>query len=131
MTEKGSVFTWGEGREKEGEITKGHGTSLAVWWLKLLAPNAGSMALILGLGPGTNTLHIPQRSQNNSNKGMRKLLGMMGRFITFIKVMFTCVETQIILYCKLLIEIGAIPWDLVLCSLSVIFMSLQNLNSKT
>ena len=92
------MFTWGEGREKEGEITKGHGTSLAVWWLKLLAPNAGSMALILGLGPGTNTLHIPQRSQNNSNKGMRKLLGMMGRFITFIKVMFTCVETQIILY---------------------------------
>ena len=43
-------------------------------------------------------LHTPQHSQNNSDNGMKRLLGMMGRFITFIKVMFTHVETQIILY---------------------------------
>ena len=51
MTERESVVTWGEDREKEGEITKGHGTSLAVQWLKLLAPNAGSTSLIPVHGP--------------------------------------------------------------------------------
>ena len=98
MTERESVVTWGEDRGKEGEITKGHRTSLAVQWLKLLAPNAGSTSLIPVLGPGTKILHTLQHSQHNSNKGTKKLLGMMGRFITFIKVMFACVETQIILY---------------------------------
>ena len=55
MTERESVVTWGEGREKEGEITKGHGTSLVVQWLKILAPNAGSTTLIPGLGPAYST----------------------------------------------------------------------------
>ena len=50
-------------RKKKKQL---HGTYLTVWWLRILAPNAGDIGLIPGQGP--KILHAAQLKTNKPNK---------------------------------------------------------------